>query len=169
MKYAEARHLINDGDLIAVKGTDWISKIIIFVTKQYSHTAIAIHLDDGVWVSQMQPSGNNLVPLSHFKIFDVYECPVDGKAVAAFIKIKLRDPISYPFLDLVMAGLTSITNFKFPSTSKGLICSEACMEAYVENGWEETYFKEHGVKLELIPVPSPRWIASKVKFKLSVE
>jgi|ERR1035437_1452525 hypothetical protein len=159
MRYLEARDLIKDGDLIAVKGTGLISDITKFVTDSiYSHTGIAIWLDGGLWLSQMTSGGNNLIPLSQESCFDVFECPVNPASVRTYVLEKLRTRINYSFLDLIVAGLTSITKFKIPTTNTGLICSAASTKTYLANGWD----------IITPPVPTPGWVASRLKMKLSI-
>lgn len=167
--YHEIRNQIHDGDLIAVKGTGIFSEITEFVTSsKYSHTGIAVWLGGGLWVSQMTSGGNNLVPLSQFKSFDVYKCPVVNQRVRKYVLETLRSKVEYAFADLVIAGLDFLTSFKLPPTHTGLICSAASTEAYMACGWGVAYTKATGNMLDAPPVPTPAWIASKLELKYMV-
>ena len=159
MDYQTARTQIQDGDLIAVKGSGVLPWLIEKLTvSPYSHTAVAIWLDGGLWASQMNGGGNNLVPVSQFEKFDVFECPVDRIAVRMFLLEQLRTRIHYSFLDLVSAGLSTLLHLEFPSSHTGLICSEASTLTYTENNWT----------IKPPKIPTPKWLASQLSLKLQV-
>jgi hypothetical protein len=149
MNYTTAREMIETGDLIAVKGRRGIFSILTYTitNSPYTHTATAIWIENGLWIAEINLSGNRLVPLSQItEPFDVYDCPVrDRENVRASILQRLRIRQKYGVGDLFLIALKELFGIR-TNTTKYDICSEYCMKIYKDAGWITTLPK----------IPSPK-------------
>lgn len=139
MKYEHARPLVKDGDLVAVRAP----------RGGYTHTAMAIWLQGGLWAAEMGIGGNHLVPLSHYKgrRFDVFECPVDRDEVRRWILDMMREPIAYDLVDLARIAWDRLTGAPLPADTRGHVCSAFNAATYRWAGWTPK-------GLPAIPAPS---------------
>lgn len=139
MNYEKARALIEDGDLVAVKSSHGgLPAVTRWVTRSpYTHTAVALWLDGGLWAAEMNAGGNVLVPLSRYADtdFDVYGCPVDRAKARLWTLELLRGRIDYDLLDLVRVALHHLANFRLPPDTGGMICSAYTANIYGFAGW----------------------------------
>lgn len=151
MKYADIRDKICDGDLIAVRskhgGLPALTRY--FTNSPHTHTAVAIWLDGGLWVAEMNAGGNVLVPLSRYQDtdFDVFDCPVDRRNVRTLTLELLRERIDYDFPDLLLIAAHNVLRFKLPTDTGGLVCSAYSAKIYRAAGWEP-------VGMSAIPSPA---------------
>ncbi|WP_394780589.1 hypothetical protein [Undibacterium sp.] len=66
LNYDQARYQIDDGDLIAVCGRDSIVSTLtrFFTRSAYTHTGIAVWLDSGLWMMELNGGRNHAIPMS---------------------------------------------------------------------------------------------------------
>lgn len=151
---------INTGDLIVVrKGKSLLGRATQFFTRSpYTHSGIAIWIEGGLYVAELNAGKNHLVPISQLKDYDVYECPEGLKEVRYNILKWLQAPIEYGFLALFAIGLLDWFKIKmFVHWRKILVCSGFCVAIYESAGWPEH-----------TRVISPAGLAAELKLKLEV-
>jgi len=162
-KYENVRNLILDGDLIAVRGRRGIFGIITrFVTNSdYTHNGIAIWLDNGLWLAEINIGGNHLVPMSQLRDdFDVLNCPADRNLVRTAILEKLRNHKAYGVSDLFRIAARRFFNWNL-GNGNGEVCSEFSMQVYSAAGANLTVPK--------LPTPDEIVLAvGNLKFKVDV-
>lgn len=143
MDYAQARNLIEDGDLIAVRGTHGALAAATrsATDSPVTHTGIAFWQADGLWMGELNGGGNHGVPLSQLEgtDFDVYYPPVPSrKKVRASLLAALRDKQPYGFLALPVIGLLNWLRIKvFIHWRQILVCSGWCVKVYEGAEWPE--------------------------------
>lgn len=153
MKYADIRDQIRDGDLIAVRSNHrGLPALTRFFTRSpYTHTAVAIWLDGGLWAAEMNAGGNALVPLSRWANtdFDVFAHPPFEYAydVRYAILESLRGKIDYDLADLLRIAAHNVLHCKLPTDTGGLVCSAYSAKIYSLCGWNP-------LLLPSIPAPS---------------
>lgn len=163
MDYAEARDLIEDGDLISVRGRRGIlANVIRLVTRAPdTHSGIALWLDGGLWMSELNGGKNHAVPLSQLEAtdFDVYHPPVgDRAAIRQAMLDQLRVSVHYGTPALLVIGLLDFFRINlFVHWRRIMVCSGYCVAAYEAAGWPE-----HSRMI------SPRKLASQLRLKLQV-
>lgn len=140
MNYEDVRRMVFDGDLIAVRKRHGLAAWAIrqFTGSPYTHTAIALWLDGGVWVAEMDSTKNVLVPLSQYagERFEVYRCPVNRAEVRAMLLEHLRTRINYDWRDVLAIGLHHVFNLPLPARDRGgRICSTFAGAVYLACGW----------------------------------
>lgn len=138
--YIGVRSRIEDGDLIAVRkhgklfaGSTWNS------APAYTHTAIAMWLDDGLWAAEMRMRGAALVPLSQYAAdgFDVFACPVDAAEVRFWTLENLRDRIPCTLTDLARVAWAHLLRGQWPPGAGAIKCARYCSRVYRYAGWKE--------------------------------
>jgi len=163
MDYAEARSLIEDGDLISVRRKHgflvfWIR---FFTRAPDTHSGIAIWLHDGLWMAELNAGRNHAVPLSQLERtdFDVYYPPVEDRAaIRTAVLDQLRVTVNYGVLALLVIGVLDFFRLDvFVHWRRIMVCSGYCVAAYEKAGWSE-----HSRMV------SPRKLASWLKPKLQV-
>lgn len=143
MNYDKARKFITDGDMIAVRETHGFLTLFtkFFTRSGYTHTGIAIWIDDGLWLAELNAGKNHLIPLSQLADtdFDAYHCPIsDVSMVRAAVLQSLRVKIPYGFAALFVIGLLCFLRLKvFLHARKVLVCSGYCVSVYEAAGWPE--------------------------------
>ena len=140
MTYAQARTKICDGDTIAViTPRNWIGKITQFFThRKYTHTGIAIWVDGGLYLAELNGGGNHLTPLSHWEglDFDVCEMPIGLIGVREATFEMLREPIDYSYSGFLAAGARAFFRIKQAIHWRTrLICVGFCVAVYEKAGW----------------------------------
>ena len=138
MRYAKARKNILDGDLIAVvNGAGTLDRMVRFFTRsKYSHTGIALWLDGGLWIVELNAGNNHAKPLSQLPEFDVFNCPVDRVAVRKAALESLRMEIPYSWVTVLAAGFMDVFSLRHPLYwDQGLVCSSYCVDLYERAGW----------------------------------
>lgn len=163
MRYEEARMLITDGDLIAVREKDgFLTPFTKFFThSKITHTGIAHWMDGGLWMTEINIGKNHAIPLSQLADtpFDVFHPPVDNplgarEAIATALRIK----IPYGSVALIVIGLLNFFRIKtFVHARRVLVCTGFCVKIYEMMGWgEHTY------------ILSPQELTDMLKIKLYV-
>lgn len=143
MDYTQARPLIQDGDLVAVRETHgFLAPLTRFFTRSpVTHAGIAIWLDGGLWMAELNGGKNHAIPLSQLQgtDFDVYNPPVvDRAAVRAATLAALRQKIGYGLAALVVIGILNWLQVKwFIHARRVLVCSGYCVMIYEAAGWPE--------------------------------
>lgn len=130
-----------DGDLIAIRPTHggWVQLVQWATRSAYSHCAIALWLEDGLWAAEMDGAKNVLVPLSQYAQtpFDVFPCPVDRALVRDDILVTLRGHISYDWTDIARLALNRILRVPLPAVDDSkMICSSWAAWTWLRSGWK---------------------------------
>ncbi len=141
MVYADARSKIHDGDLISVfKAHSLFGKLTQFFTGEYTHVGIAIWLDGGLWLTEINGGRNHAIPLSQLKKcgFDVSSPPPGCNPfnIRHVALASLRESEEYGFINAAVTGF--IEFFKIPITinwRKGRHCAGYCIRIYDRAGW----------------------------------
>lgn len=143
MNYAEARPLIQTGDLIALRqshgGFPALTRLV--TRSPYTHTSVAIWCADRLLVAETQGAGSCLRPLSNYDAddFDVIACPLDRREVEGAIWQLLGRKISYDVLDLITIGLHRLVGVPLPPADDDkLICSTLSAVIWQAAGWRPT-------------------------------
>lgn len=177
MKYSDARPLINDGDHIAVLGTDFKAKIIAIGQRwaglpypTTKHSGIAywerdILGNNRLMLAQINGTGNNSVYLSQLAghEFVVSQCPVVFDRLQLDKLLETHYP--YHFFGLVQAGLRLffsrwLTSRRIGSkTYNTMFCSMFSARFYQLCGWQ-TPVPEYICPAELVA-------ATEFKFKVT--
>lgn len=142
LTYPQARPLINTGDLISVRGKHGLlARIMRIGGATYTHSGVAIWFNNGLWMAELNGGRNHIVPLSQLAgaSFDVHYPPVpDQNAIEAATQERLREPIDYSLLALVVIGLFNLLGIPFPGrTARFLVCSSYCADIYIKAGWAD--------------------------------
>lgn len=162
MLYFLARGLINTGDLIAVKSRRGILALLtrLITRAPYTHTAVAIWIENGLWAAEINGGGSHLVPVSQIgQPFDVYECPEEAIGVREVILAELRQKSHYAFFELIRIGIYRLTGFSIPDIDAGYVCNEFSARIYAQSG-------------AVLPVPkiaAPDDLCRVLKFKICVK
>ncbi|MES9873158.1 MAG: hypothetical protein ABW146_08605 [Candidatus Sedimenticola sp. 6PFRAG7] len=141
MRYLTARGRIKDGDLIALKRSrGWFWQLVRWVTRSaYTHTAVAVWLEGGLYVVEMNSAGNVLVPLSQYRSpFDVFACPVNRAQAKEMALWSLRNPIGYGWTDLLYIAAHNLLALRTPRDTGGIVCSALSALIYRQAGWQAT-------------------------------
>lgn len=152
MNYAEARGLIDTGDLVAVRShRGGLSAITRLVTRSpYTHTAVAIWLGERLLLCEMNGGGACLVPASKYADtdFDVFRCPVDIFDATEAMFALLGQDIGYDVGDLLRIAQHELLGRPLPPADDGrLICSALSASIYLLAGLS---------RLGLPSIPAPR-------------
>lgn len=143
MNYAEARPQIDDGDLIAVRGKHGLFGALtrFFTRSPYTHVGVALWLDGGLWMAELNGGRNHLVPVSQLadQDLDVFYPPVRRKdSIRDAVQDMLRTQISYGIPAVFMIGLLNVLRIKiFVHWRRILVCSGYCVAIYEQAGWPE--------------------------------
>lgn len=141
--YHEIRPHVADGDLVAVRSRHGVfPNLTRLVTgSPYTHTAIALWLDGGLWIAEMRRGGNVLVPLSQRanEDFDVFDCPpeVNRANLRAWLLERLRSKIDYDVRDLARIAAHRLLGVPLPAQDDDqLVCSAWSAMAYLHCRWQ---------------------------------
>lgn len=143
MNYAEARSQIQDGDLIAVCGTEgFLSPFTRFFTRsRYTHVGVALWMDGGLWLAEINAGANHATPLSQFAVndFDVYHKPAECTGdIRAAIHTALCIKIHYGFSALPVVGFLNWFRIKvFVHARRIIECAGFCIMIYELAGYPE--------------------------------
>lgn len=151
MKYADARPLIRDGDLIAVRSRHGgMPAAVRLVTRSpYTHTAVAVWVGERLLVAETRGVNACLAPLSQHagNDFDVFPCPVERRTAVAALWGLLGDEIRYDYGDLLRIAAHELLGVPLPEREDGkLICSALSASIYLLAHWEAA----------LPSIPTPR-------------
>jgi hypothetical protein len=141
--YEAVRDQVITGDLIAFKGRTLYSALVRFFTRSdYTHTGLAIWIEGGLWVAEIQlGASNHLTPLSQMtdSAFDVYECPdgLDRDEVRTHLLDSLRTAITYGLRSALETGILSWFKVRFrPGLRLQKTCSDYNLSVYRSSGWD---------------------------------
>lgn len=141
--YPDIRPHIADGDLVAVRSRHGVfNNLTRAITGwPYTHTAIALWLDGGLWIAEMRGGGNVSVPLSQRanEDFDVFDCPPEVDRVLARRNLleTMREKIDYDTGDLGRIALNRLFGFPLPPQDDNrLVCSAYSARVYLGCGWQ---------------------------------
>ncbi len=163
MKYEDARPLIETGDLIAVKSRKgFLPQLTRLIDgDDYTHTGVAIWIDKGLYMAEINSGHNHMVALSQYYLsdFDVFYPPVEDRAVLRDkIEENLRYKVDYGFFTLIVLAIHKLLRIKtLPKSSDSIVCSELSQNIYIDSGWTEDK-----------RMITPGDLANKLKLKLSV-
>lgn len=141
MNYEQTRDKIQDGDIISVRGKrGFVANLTKLITRSnYTHSGIAIWIEGGLWMAEINSGHNHLVPLSQLENtdFDVSDCPVDRTLVRDSILKSLRVSVHYNLVSFVIIGLANLFRIKerFHSMTDK-VCSEYVQEILITCGWK---------------------------------
>lgn len=143
MLYEEVRHLIEDGDLIAVHEKKGILAALtrFFTRSPVTHTGTAFWMDDVLWMAELNGGRNHAIPLSQLSntAFDVHYPPVpDRAAIREAIFKNLRMKIPYGFIALLLIGFLSFFKINiFVHWRSVIVCSGFSVKIYEDAGLNE--------------------------------
>lgn len=162
MLYDDARVHIRTGDLIAVRSVHSIlTRLTQIVTRSpYTHIGVAIWLDGGLWMAELNGGRNHIIPMSQLRdtAFDVYKCPISEAAAREAILESLRVMVPYSPLAFLVIGFLDLFKIEiFVHWRKILVCSGYASKIYDIGKWGEHSY-----------ILSPRAIAALLDFRLSV-
>lgn len=163
MDYAQARPLLETGDVIGVRHPKGLGKYTQFFTSSdYTHVGVILRMANGVWMAELNSGRNHLIPLSQLKDhrFDVYYPPVsDRSKIRHAIHRWLRFQVEYGFIAFIAIGLMEYFKIKFVVRSKNLlVCSGYLVKIFQTAGWDS----------RISPVQSPRELLSRLELKFEV-
>ena len=143
LKYAEARELIQDGDIVSVKPCDYnpVHLVVCWVTKKpFYHTAIALWMystggTKRLFVCEAHRSGRRLVPMSKYESNEmVVKCaPLPFAKIEESLLSRVGF-VPYAFWDLIVVGVRILFG-RLWKDSKAEICSELAQDIYSEAGF----------------------------------
>jgi hypothetical protein len=160
VNYAQARPLIKNGDMVAVRSNHGgFPALVRAVTgSPYTHTAVALWLEGGLgagtscnaavpgghdpcglYIAEMDGAKAVLVPLSQYadSNLDIFDCPVDGEAAKAAALAMLRQRIDYDYADLLRIAAWRLLRLPLPAEDKnGLVCSALTARVFLAAGWK---------------------------------
>lgn len=133
MRYAATRSKIKTGDLIAVHYSGgwfwWLVKKIC--RSDIVHVGLAVWLDGGLFVAEMQSGGNVLRPLSQQRSrFSVYRLDINSDRIASLIMLSLRQHINYGYLNLIGLALRKLLNLNIGYTRSAMTCGTFCLRFF---------------------------------------
>lgn len=163
MDYAMARNEICDGDLIAVRGRRGIVAVLtrLLTRSPYTHCAVAVWVDGGLWAAEINGGGNHLVPVSQIdQDFDVFRSPVVNMLDVRMVIFELlRDHRAYAVLELLRVAVYYLTGIVLTKRFDGaLICNEFAAEVY----------RQAGRLPSLPPIAAPKDLCAALSLKLEV-
>lgn len=145
--YPEIRPHIADGDLVAVRSRHGVFPNLtrLVTSSPYTHTAIALQLEGGLWIAEMRRGGNVLVPLSQRanEDFDVFDCPpeVDRVNLRGWLLSRLRSKIDYDVRDLARIAVNRLLGIPLPAQDDDqMVCSAWSAMAYLYCRWQPRHY-----------------------------
>ena len=127
INYAQLRANARTGDLLALKGRGIASYLVrIFTATSWSHVAVLLWVDEGLWVCEMAWSGYRMRPASQWvpeQSADVWWCraPEFIKEECATEVLLAHRGRPYSYWSLITTWISNLLNRRLPS---GDICSE---------------------------------------------
>lgn len=139
MNYEEARSQVEDGDLIAVRGRRGPLAVLtrLITRSPYTHTGIALWVDGGLWLAEINAGGNHMVPLSQIdQDFDVFGPPGDvtREAVRESALRRLRVRVGYDFVNLFRIAFFKLFGVVVLNEPDGDVCNEYSARIYGDAG-----------------------------------
>jgi hypothetical protein len=136
MPYAQARELIKDGDLIAVRDVhSKLGRLTQIVTrKPYTHTGVARWMGDRLYMADLNSGRNHLTAVSQLQSFDVCAPPIGlmRDAIVESMDAWLASPIEYGFAAFVAIGIRCLLRWQtlFNNWRSVVVCSGGTVEIY---------------------------------------
>ena len=165
MNYEQARDKIEDGDLIATRRAHSLfGRLTKFFTHSvYTHNGIAVWIDGGLWMAEINGGKNHLVPLSQLngEDFDVFYPPegIDRTAIRRQIFEDMRIKVPYGYLATIATGLIEFFRLNvFVHWRSILHCAGYSQRTYERAGAPEATY-----------IVSPGRLAASLTFKLAVK
>ena len=144
LNYNEARKLIDNGDLVSIRTSHGIMGNLTkyFTRSDYTHCGIAIWIEGGLYIGELNGGRNHLTPLSQYENaeFDVFYPPrgLKSDTIKDSVMKKLRSQIDYGYLAFVAIGITEWLKLKaYPNWRNTLVCSSWCITVYEDAGWSK--------------------------------
>lgn len=168
LTYTEARSLILDGDLISIsKAHSLFNRLTQILTGEYVHVGVAVWIDNGLWMVEINGGRNHAVPLSQLKPagFDVSEPPPGVTAASARFEAleALRGTEEYGFGATIATGLIEFFNIPLVvNWRNGRHCAGLVTMIYDRAGWAKSAGFTHTY------VISPTKLTKLMKFKFRV-
>lgn len=143
MDYNQARTLIEDGDIVQVRTAHslfgWLTKLF---TGVYVHTGMAVWLDTGLWLVEINGGGNHIVPLSQLnnKDYDVYSPPseLSPNELKRIALNSIRTREDYGFAATIMSGINEFLLLnRFIHWRDQLHCTGYVIKILEGAGWAE--------------------------------
>lgn len=154
---------IEDGDLISIKKSHgifgWLTK---FFTGKYTHTGIAVLIENKLWMVEINGGRNHAIPLNQYgdKDYDVSYPPIGlnrAKIREAALE-SLNVMTNYGFIATIATGVNEFFGFnKFIHWRKIRHCAGYAVSIYEKAGWEEHSY-----------IISPTKLTELLIFKLSI-
>jgi hypothetical protein len=141
--YQEARSQILDGDIIQVRTTHglfgWLTKLF---TGVYTHTAIAVWLDGGLWMVEINGGRNHAIPMSQLDNvdFDVFYPPysLTRSLIREAILESIRVKTNYGYFATIATGINEFFGFnRFIHWRNQLDCTGYVVKILQKSGWSE--------------------------------
>ncbi len=168
LNYFNARSEISNGDMISVfKAHGFFGRLTQFFTGQYTHSGVAVWMEGGLWMVEINGGRNHAIPLSQLQKFgfDVFEPPKGVTAKSAKISAlkALRNQENYGFFTTIVTGF--IEYFRIPivvNWRKGRHCAGFVVGIYDDAGWAMADNQTHTY------VISPTKLSNMMKLKFRV-
>lgn len=163
MNYQEARSSIFDGDIVEVLTAHglfgYATKLF---TGRYTHTAMALWLDGGLWMVELNGGRNHAIPMSQLEDvdFDVYDPPPglvrSELREAALESIRVRQ--NYGYLAAVATGINEYFGLGLTiGWTQVLDCTGYIIKILEAKGWPRHSF-----------ITSPTLLSKELVLKLEV-
>lgn len=163
--YDEARSYIQDGDLIATRTPHSLFNRLtqLLTYKPYTHNGIAVWLDDGLWMGEINGGKNHMIPLSQLadEDFDVFYPPagLDRAVIKKQVLEDMRVKVPYGFFATIVTGLVEFFRLGIYIKWRNILhCAGYSIRTYERAGW----VPRHSF------IVSPGKLTKKLKFKLAV-
>lgn len=110
LTYNDARALIEDGDLIATRKAHNLFNLAtkFFTHEPYTHNGIAVWVEGGLWMGEINGGKNHMIPLSQLadEDFDVFNPPekLDRAAIKKQVLEDMRVKVPYGYLATFITG-----------------------------------------------------------------
>jgi len=140
MNYANARQLIKNGDLVAIRSKHGgLPAAVRWVTKSpYTHTAVALWCEGRLLIAETNGANAAISPLSQRQgqDFDVFSCPVTRADAVDAVWNVLGVSIGYDFGDLFRVAANRLLGVPLPPADDDkLFCSALSATIYKHAGW----------------------------------
>jgi hypothetical protein len=162
MIYDDARELIKTGDLIAIKNTAVLSRILQYFQRRffkdhplasdyadYAHCGIAVWRGDRLHIAEMVMPNNSERALSHYvqrgAPFKIFRPTLSGDIKAA-INRNMDTLSNYDYRDFLVVYMRLLLGKHITDDDKRFMCPEFVVRCYADAGADVT-------KLPAVPVP----------------
>lgn len=140
-QYKTVRPLLQDGDIILVRGTKlWTNKLTKLRTNSgYYHTAIAFKMVacgdiNRVMLVEQYTGGQRIIPLSTYDDYDVLRFPIRFDPVGRYL-IDTSGSVQYSVGDYLSIGIREKFDIQMPDFN-GEVCSEMVAKYLQKVGYD---------------------------------